>query len=1103
MPRCGANSVLGKYCAGPPKGGSAGGCVRYILGDTLGRLHNVDEATREQRHEAFHGLMRESLMRPDLGVGTVWRPSAGDGVRPSAIYARNVTSLATAAVEMDALAAVAKSRRVKEPVLHMVFSVDSKTSKAISDEKTIDAVKHVLAKLDLGDNAYVVSIHRDTDNVHAHVAVATVNAKTLQAWNRQRNFPRLHWALRETEIEVGLPHDRGLAVVRGEGQARRVEWATAAERSAWRHENHEAWLVEKARAYQPDYKAYEDPESWVRDVVVPRLEDYVEKARERGEDLRWIDMHAVAAYHACRLDMRSDGTLLVRVMEPVGERPKREDRAKARAAIDGAARVVHGEETAHSLQREAQRVVETLEVTPERLLGYRPETKQEHAIRKTAAIGAAVVAGPASYQEELHGKEGRWYREYCNDERATEMFVEQARRNPGLISREIVADGQAVFSRGDIDAFICKRVSDPETAEALAEWIEQKDSSLVVLSPDAEHPLFTTQAQRDLEKTVAAKVKVLSQTTDPWFDRDALDRAIVDVESERGFVLSEEQRRVLDGMRAQLSWVQGDAGTGKTVTMRVVRRYAEIADRQFVGMSLTQAASEKLGRETGGEGVNLTRALVRDSSAVRKGEKPVIEPGAIVVLDETSMLDMRQFNHLLSLANQRQITLVGIGDAAQLKPIGAGDVHRVVSRMLEGTGRYSEMHQVYRQRDELEWMRPVVHEFGKSIREGDADGVRRCVATMDEHGVFVWCKDRDETIAAAASAYVEHRKRGEAVVLNVDAHLSVKHLNQEIRKQLGMGHGVTFTTRKYGLVDVVEGERIVFLKNTPGLGVLNGDVATIEGIRYCDPRRRGGQGHWEIEAEIDGGRVVKFNPGSYQHWAYGYAVTVHKAQGQSETADIYAVTKPISDASLAFVGLTRGEKMLNIFGSQHLYKSSDDFGDALAKCIEPKTDVILFQEMIDRYGGPNTYWAIAVRRAMEDDRDPLKKQWREEERRKSERREREIRQVVLKFQKAVSLATANGQRKAIGRAMDKEVAGVVKQRAPQTFVQWAATQRPVIEDQQTLLGEVGQRRTQRGKGREQARERGRGREVERAVEPGAEHALEHGPERVETRGVER
>ena len=87
--------------------------------------------------------------------------------------------------------------------------------------------------------------------------------------------------------------------------------------------------------------------------------------------------------------------------------------------------------------------------------------------------------------------------------------------------------------------------------------------------------------------------------------------------------------------------------------------------------------------------------------------------------------------------------------------------------------------------------------------------------------------------------------------------------------------------------------------------------------------------------------------------------------------------------------------------------------------------------------------------------------------------------------------------------MDKEVAAVVKQRAPQTFVQWAAAQRPAIEDQQLRLGEVSQRRTQRGQEREQARERGRGREVERAVEPGAEHAQEHGPERVEKRGVER
>jgi hypothetical protein len=58
-------------------------------------------------------LIAEAMRRDDLGVGEVWEPEAGGGRRPAAIHARGVTSLETAAAEMEEIAAA--NPRLRNP----------------------------------------------------------------------------------------------------------------------------------------------------------------------------------------------------------------------------------------------------------------------------------------------------------------------------------------------------------------------------------------------------------------------------------------------------------------------------------------------------------------------------------------------------------------------------------------------------------------------------------------------------------------------------------------------------------------------------------------------------------------------------------------------------------------------------------------------------------------------------------------------------------------------------------------------------------------------------------------------------------------------------
>ena len=993
--------VNAKLCAGPSSGGSSRGCVRYILGYELGARDKDEDATPEQRREAFHALIQESMDREDFGVGVVWQPRVGDATRPSSVYAKNVTSLATADMEMDALGAIAYSRRVREPVLHFVFSVNPDQSKHTTDEQIIGAAERALEKIDLGGNASIFSVHRDTEHAHVHVAVASVNAHTLEAWERSRNYYRLSWAVREVEIEMGLPHDRGLAVVRADlGGIKRVEWASRAELLAWARERVEERLEDQARKYARDYLVFEDPRSWATDVVVPRLREYIEEAQARAEQMRWADMHLIAAQSAVRLDQdRETGAILVRVLERENEGDG--SRAGRDVKLDG-----FGEPIELRARKQREMDAPAIAIDREDLIGVEPDIHERIEVYRVYEERKAFVG--AQFMDAVH---------------AEHDFIAQVKRDPGLVSREIVAGGEAVFSRSDLDRFLGERITDADALADVSQHVEQHDGSLRMLSADAEHPLYTTVAQQTLEERVVAKATALARERDPRFDRAMLARAIAEVELERGIIVSDEQNRVLDGLEYRLSWVQGDAGTGKTTIMAVANRYAELTRRPIVGFTTAQAAAEHLQSQSGAFALNSTRALVYEEHAGRR----IIERQAIAMLDETSMLDMVAYDKMLNLVREREAIVIGIGDAAQLPAIAAGDTHRLMCDVTNRNGHYVELHEVRRQRDELQWMRPIVRDLGRSIREGDHEGVIQSVRTMGVHGVFEFKADRKTTLEAAAQAYVQAYASVEPVVLNCDSRLDARHLNREIRDRLGLIGGTRFKTSQ-GVAEALVGDRVVFLKNSKSIGVLNGYTATVTSVVY----RRS----WEITATLDDGRHVSWNPDRYRKWTYGHAVTTHKAQGQSVAGDLHVVTHQLSDARMAHVGWTRGESSLRVIVSCEAYTNVGELAQGLAEHTQSKSDAILYRELEHRYGGPDTYWAINVRRAMRAADDPLRQAHQRDQRALERRQYAALQLANAKFQQKIA-RSANPEQKAKLEREHRVVAKrVIDAHKPQTFVLW-------------------------------------------------------------------
>ncbi len=319
--------MIGKLCAMPARGSTASGLIEYLVGYAI----SEKGATRSDIADALNAVYLQSEDRCDLGVNVAWRPEAGGGTRPSSIFARNVASFSTASLEIDSDAS--RNPGVRSSAMHFVWSWNVRESAALNDEQAHAHVGQVLAKLGLSHHRTVAVVHRDTDNLHVHCAVGSVDPGTGLAYDRTGLHRRMAWAEREVELANGLDHDRGLAVVQDAGlPTAHVRWADKHELAAWRAERREERLVRQERRSFEGYRERDGSfERYVDATLAPRLKTAIDLDRERNGTPSWATLHSVAARYGCELIVDADASVKVRdvgigEMRATHERERRDAR---------------------------------------------------------------------------------------------------------------------------------------------------------------------------------------------------------------------------------------------------------------------------------------------------------------------------------------------------------------------------------------------------------------------------------------------------------------------------------------------------------------------------------------------------------------------------------------------------------------------------------------------------------------------------------------------------------------------------------------------------------------------------------------------------------
>jgi len=481
--------------------------------------------------------------------------------------------------------------------------------------------------------------------------------------------------------------------------------------------------------------------------------------------------------------------------------------------------------------------------------------------------------------------------------------VEEQRRIAGANGQQILVEPGialkalshtfATFSHHDVARFLHTRTDSAEQFEAAYLKVTTSPDLVPLGADDLGRPRFTTREMFDLERSLFDKAQKLARrqyhAVDPNRRAAVLNKR----------PLSPEQSKAVEEVTGQgdLKSLAGVAGSGKSTALAAMRELWEAEGYTVKGAALAGVAAENLERSAG----ITSRTLASYELAWERGRDPLTRRD-ILVIDEAGMVGTRQLERALRAAERARAKVILVGDAEQLQAIEAGAAFRGIA----STHGLSQLTEVHRQR--LDWQRAATQDLASANTAAALNAYRK-------RGLVVAVESRDQARSALIARWAhDHRQRPDASQLVLAyTRADVKLLNSTIRTlrqqtgQLGPDHDIV-TER--GKRPFAVSDRIRFLRNEKDLGVKNGSLGVVRGLK---------SGILSIKLDVPGGKTITVDTKFYKYLDYGYAATVHKAQGT--TVDkAYVLATSHFDRHTAYVALSRHRDAATLF------YATDDFG---------------------------------------------------------------------------------------------------------------------------------------------------------------------------------
>ena len=488
--------------------------------------------------------------------------------------------------------------------------------------------------------------------------------------------------------------------------------------------------------------------------------------------------------------------------------------------------------------------------------GRHPESRNKAASKAAKADAAKAMRKPARVLAAMAERQSTW----------TVLDMRRVVRRNGLKGAAIDAAVQAALAHRSSVA-LC----DPESGRSTGRW--------------------TTRAVLVQERAVLARAERLASRLGRAAKWEHVEAAGGGLSAEQHAALGREAG---DGRRiGRLAVIEGRAGTGKSHTLGAIRAAHEQSGHQVVAVAPTNTVARDLKRD----GFRVAKTAHMTLIDLDRG-RATWTARTVVVVDEAAMVSTNILDQLLGEAEAAGARVLLVGDSRQLQSIDRGGLF---DRIAERIGS-AELTRVRRQ--DADWQRSASEAFAA----GDMGTGYRAYAAQ---GRVQW----SDTLAASMDGLIERwaaeAQPGVSQFIYASTNVSVDALNARARAHLVeqgvIAEGQSYQTSR-GERLAAAGHRIQFRATDRKAGIFNGVVGTIETASKS-----------RIVVATDAGERLTFDPRVFRDWDHGYAGTVYRGQGKTQT-QVYALYDHAFawSASTAYVALTRHREALRLFVSRDL-----------------------------------------------------------------------------------------------------------------------------------------------------------------------------------------
>jgi exodeoxyribonuclease V alpha subunit len=366
-----------------------------------------------------------------------------------------------------------------------------------------------------------------------------------------------------------------------------------------------------------------------------------------------------------------------------------------------------------------------------------------------------------------------------------------------------------------------------------------------------------------------------------------------------------QKEAVRTALTHKVAVLTGGPGTGKTTTVQTILRLLEARRHRYVLASPTGRAAKRLSETTGRPAKTLHRLLEYSPQEgfKRHAENPL--EADMVIVDESSMLDLLLANHLLKAVSPGSHLLL-VGDVDQLPSVGAGNVLRDV--IDSGLAAVVRLETIFRQAEGS-----YIIENAHRINQGLAPHF-----PQDATDFFLFVQDDPEAAADLIVDVVQNRiprKFGFDPLRDVQVlspmyrgAVGVGNLNHRLQDALNPA-APNKPERRLGGRAFRQGDRVIQLRNNYDLNVFNGDVGRIASI---DPVNQ------TLTVDM-GDQEVTYDWASADELTHAYAVSVHRSQGSEYPAVVIPVMTThyvMLQRNLLYTAVTRAQKLVVLVGTR-------------------------------------------------------------------------------------------------------------------------------------------------------------------------------------------